>query len=122
MHADEKAILDYLKSWPHSFVSGREIARKACGKKRYEDERGWAVQVLIQLVQLGLVETDHLGCFKLIASEKEKSHAHRHVSPQLLKILKTSGKSFEGIEIGTSDDAPTAYRKAGSPLPDGKIK
>jgi hypothetical protein len=120
MHADEKAILDYMKGWPHSFVSGREIARKVCGKKRYEDDRGWAVPHLAQLVQAGLLETDHLGYFKLLVDESKKHNVHRHVSPQLLKILKTSGKSFDGIAIDSEDDAPISYRKAGSPKPGDK--
>ncbi len=39
MNSDEKDIIDYLKGWPNSFVSGKEIARKVGGKERYEDDR-----------------------------------------------------------------------------------
>src|SRR5580693_3520790 len=109
MQADEKAIVDYLKGWPNSFVSGKEIARKVGGKARYEDDRGWAIPVLAQMVRLGVLETDHLGYFKLIVEEKKKEN-RTHVSPQLLRILKSSGKSFEGIAID-DDDGPPVYRK-----------
>jgi len=110
MHADEKAIIDYLKGWPSSFVSGKEIARKSCGRDRYEDDRGWAIPILAQLVRLGVLESDHLGYFKLIQKDEKKKHGQKHVSPQLLKILKSSGKSFDGVEIEDADDTGV-YRK-----------
>ena len=96
MNADEKAIIDYLKGWPHSFVSGREIARKVGGKARYEDDRGWAIPILAQMVRLGLIEADPYGAFRLAQEEKKKKREIQHVSPQVLRILKTSGKSFDG--------------------------
>jgi hypothetical protein len=114
MHADEKAIVDYLKSWPNSFVSGKEIARKVGGRERFDDDRGWAISILAQLVRTGVVETDHLGYFKLKAEDRKKKHDQKHVSPQMLKILKSSGKSFDGIEI--ENDTPV-YRKPSSPAP-----
>jgi hypothetical protein len=115
MHADEKAIVDYLKGWPHSFVSGKEIARKVGGRERYEDDRGWAIPILAQMVRLGVLEADHLGYFRLKIEEKKKQ-PRAHVSPQILRILKSSGRSFEGIAIDDLDDPP-AYRKPSAPPP-----
>jgi hypothetical protein len=103
MDSDERAIIEYLKSWPHSFVSGKEIARKACGKTRHADDVGWAVPILARLVQHNHIETDHLGYFKYKPLARKKNEQQRHVSPQILKILKSSGKSFESIAI--DDDA-----------------
>jgi hypothetical protein len=108
MHADEKAIIEYLKSWPHNFVSGKEIARRAAGKARHEKEPGWAIPLLAQMVQRGVIESDHLGYFKLKPEDRRKKKAQRQVSPQLLKILKSSGKSFEGIEIDDEGHEPPA--------------
>jgi len=100
MNADEKAIIDYLKGWPHSFVSGRELARKVGGKARYEDDRGWAIPILAQMLRLGMIETDSFGGFRLMQEDrKKKRHAPQHVAPQVLRILKSSGKSFDGINI-----------------------
>jgi hypothetical protein len=100
MNLDEKAIIDYLKGWPNSFISGREIARKVGGKARYEEERGWAIPILAQMVRMGLIEADCFGAFKLSKDEKKKKKNHvQHVSPQVLRILKSSGKSFDGITI-----------------------
>lgn len=108
MHADEKAILEYLKSWPHNFVSGKEIARRACGKARHEKEPGWAIPLLAQMVQRGAIESDHLGYFKLKPEDRRKKRIQKQVSPQLLKILKSSGKSFEGLAIDEETDEPPA--------------
>lgn len=113
MNADEKAIIDYLKGWPHSFVSGKEIARKVGGRGRYEDDRNWAVPILAQMVRLGMIEKDAYGGFRLLQEEKKKKRHHiQHVSPQMLNILKSSGKSFDGITIDDEiDDELPAYRK-----------
>jgi hypothetical protein len=103
MNADERAITDYLKGWPNAFVSGREIARKVGGKKRYEEDHGWAISALTHLVMLGLVEGDHYGYFRLKA-DKKKRRPQTHISPQMLKILEKSGKTFEGIAIDEDVD------------------
>jgi hypothetical protein len=107
MTTDEKAIMDYLKSWPTSYMSGREIARKVGGKKRYEDDRGWAIPSLLQLVRLGLIEPDLYGGFRLKKADKKK-RGSMHVSPQVLEILQRSGRKFEGIAIDEEGEQPTA--------------
>jgi len=104
MQNDEKDIIDYLKGWPNSFVSGKEIARKVGGKERFEEDRGWAIPILAQMVRHGMIETDHLGYFRLKVEDKKKKHQAQHISPQILNILKSSGKSFEGITIDETED------------------
>jgi hypothetical protein len=100
MNADEKAIIDYLKGWPNSFVSGREIARRVGGKARYNEDRNWAIPILAQMVRLKMIEGDASGGFRLIHEEKKKKrHVQPHISPQVLRILKSSGKSFDGITV-----------------------
>ncbi len=100
MQPDEKDIVDYLKGWPNSFVSGKEIARKVGGKERFDEDRGWAIPILTQMVRIGILETDHLGYFRLKPEvRKKRQQLPQHVSPQILKILKSSGKSFDGVEI-----------------------
>lgn len=111
MNEDEKAIIDYLKGWPNTFVSGKEIARKVGGKERYEEDRGWALPILTQLVRLGMVEPDNYGCYRLKVEDK-KNRPKTHVSPQILKILKSSGKSFETFTIddGAEESPISTYQ------------
>jgi hypothetical protein len=122
MHVDEKAIMDYLKAWPHTFVSGREIARKVGGKRRYAEDRGWAIPVLSHMIQVGLIDTDNFGHFRLKSNDKKKKDG-RHVSPQILRILKSSGKTFEGVVIDedTEDSAekikPAVFDPDAEPTP-----
>ncbi len=111
MSTEEKEIIEYLKGWPYTFVSGREIARKVGGKLRYDDDRGWALSILAQMVRAGVLESDHLGYFRLKPEENKKKRNNKHVSPQILRILKSSGKSFEGVEIDNEVEEVPVYRK-----------
>lgn len=106
MDADEKAIIDYLKSWPGQFVSGREIGRRAAGKWRAAKEPDWAVQVLHRMVEKRVLESDSTGHYRLIA-KKEKEKPTKWVSPQLRKILEQSGKDFG--EVLSPDEAEDFY-------------
>ena len=108
MTPDEKAVIEYLKGWPSSFVSGREIARKVGGKKRFERERGWAVPVLAQLVRMGVIEDDHFGYFRL-RLDRKKRRPKTHIAPHLLRILQNSGKKFEGLVIDEDIDESLPY-------------
>jgi hypothetical protein len=113
---DEQDILDYLKAWPGSFISGKELAKKIGGKERFQADRGWAIPILTALVRRGLVETDHLGGFCLKAGEEKKKREPQHVSPQLLKILKSSGKKFDSVVLTDDDEPPIpVYRKPAEP-------
>lgn len=112
MTADQKAIIQYLKGWPNAFVSGKEIARKVGGAERYTEDRGWALPILAQMCRLGMIEADQYGYFRLKLEDQKKRHKI-HVAPQMLKILKSSGKSFDTfiIEDDPEDDVPgLSYR------------
>jgi hypothetical protein len=122
MNADEKAIIEYLRGWPYSFISGKEIARKAGGKRRTEKEPGWAIPVLARMVRTGVLETDHLGHFRLNKEMERKKRESKHVSPQMLRILKSSGKSFEGIVIDEDEEEPPKDNLPAKPRPPGSDK
>lgn len=119
MHPDEQAIVDYCNQWPNSFISGREIALKVGGKERYTEDRFWANHILTGLTNRGILETDSLGHYRIKPKESKKKHDQPHISPQLLKILKSSGKKFEGVEMETSEDVPVIppYPKQLNPVP-----
>lgn len=99
MTADEKAIVQFLKGWGSTFISAREIARKVGGKKRYAEDRAWALPILIQMLHANIIETDHFGYYRLKPEGKKGRRGDTYVAPQILKILKSAGKNFESIII-----------------------
>ena len=42
MDSEEREIFDFLKTWGSDFVSYKEIARRAGGKKKYYENPDWA--------------------------------------------------------------------------------
>jgi hypothetical protein len=94
MDAEEREICTYLKSWAGQFVSGREIARRAGGKRRFREDPNWAIPILPRLVEKGLIEGDAAAHFRLIPKEKKEKNK-KWISPQIKKILQQSGKDFD---------------------------
>ncbi len=104
MDADERDICIYLKGLPGQFISGREIARRAAGKKRFREQSDWATPVLSRLVEKGIIDSDATGHYRLKPVEKKPKN-YRYLSPQVKKILQASGKNFEGVfEIEETDE------------------
>jgi len=99
MDADEQDICNYLKQWPKQFISGREIARRAGGKRRSRNDPFWANAVLSRMVEKQILETDRSGHFRILQKEV-KPGDKKWISPELQKLLEESGKKFSGtIEI-----------------------
>jgi hypothetical protein len=96
MDADEKAICEYLKSWPGQFVSGREVSRRAGGKWRFRDDPEWAGPILARLVEKALIESDATGHYRLVPPPKSKRD-RKWVSPHIRRILEKSGKDFSNV-------------------------
>jgi hypothetical protein len=110
MQAEERAIVEYLKGWPNTYVSGKEIARKV-SRKKFEEDRGWAIPLLVRMVNMGTIETDHFGQYKLkIASKKDRKR--RYMSPQMVNLLQKSGKSFETfvIDVDSEEESIPTFR------------
>ncbi|MFN3409113.1 MAG: hypothetical protein ACK45B_08985 [Limisphaerales bacterium] len=97
MDADERAICDYLKSWPKQFVAAREIARRAGGKRRFREEPQWAYPVIARLLEDGIIETDGLGHYRLCRRDEQKQNKGRWLSPQMRRILERSEKDFSEV-------------------------
>ena len=101
LSADEKEICDYLKSYSKQYISGREICRRAGGKRRFQEDPHWAFRALPRMIEKGVVETDSLGHYRLRGEEEEtksKKKNKRWVAPHIERILKQSGKKFDGID------------------------
>jgi hypothetical protein len=112
MDADERDIVTYLKTWSGQYVSAREIARRAASKKRFQQEPNWAVPVLGRLVEKGIIESDSMAHYRLLA-ESKKHKPKRWLSPEIKKILEQTGKEFsEGAEISEPEDPDENKRGA----------
>ncbi len=106
MDADEKDICNYLKNWPKTFVSGREIARRAAGKRRFHQDPNWAIPVLSRLVEQGEIEADAMGYFRLNQKlqESRASKRKRWLSPTVRSILESTPGQFTEI-LDESDES-----------------
>ncbi len=95
MDSEEREIFQFLKTWGVEFVSYREIARRAGGKKKYHLDPEWAKPLLIRMQERGVVESDALGRYR-IKPVAGKHKATRWVSPEIAKILQDKGLKVEG--------------------------
>ena len=104
MDADEREIYYFLKAWRQEFLSSREICRHAGGKRRFRAESEWAKPALLRMVGRGILETDPSGHYRLKPPPMTKAQRQRRwASPQVAKILKSSGRDFSE-DIVTIDD------------------
>jgi hypothetical protein len=89
MDADEREIFDYLRTFGEEWVNGKEICRRAGGKKRFNEDPNWAKPVLVRMKERFIVEGDELGRYRI--KPVKKAHKGRWVSPDIEKILRESG-------------------------------
>lgn len=97
MDLEEKEICTYLKALRGQFVSGKEIARRAGGKKRYAKDPNWAVPFLVHLVEKKIIESDATGHYRLLTRDDDKKNKKKWVSPHVKSILEKSGKDFTHV-------------------------
>ena len=81
------------------------------------------------MTQRRILENDHLGCYRLKPEPpKKKKHREHQISPQILKILKSSGKSFDGVvlddefAVKSKASAIPEYRKPVAPITAGGVE
>jgi hypothetical protein len=68
--ADEQDVMNYMKSFPGLYVSGKEVCRRAGGKRRFRENQRWAIPILISLHVRGFVEVDEFGHFRLLKKRR----------------------------------------------------
>jgi len=96
LSADEQCVYQYLKLWPDQFVPGVEISRRADCKTRFLENPSWAGPVLGQLVELGMIETDGYGRYRLRGySTVMVGGKSKFIAPHLMEILAKSGQKFD---------------------------
>jgi hypothetical protein len=103
MDAGEREIFYFLKTWGEEFVSAKEIARRAGGKKKFYEDQEWAKPLLMRMQDRGLVESDTQGRYR-IKPVPHKSKNKRWVAPDIAKILQESGVEVDEASGLGSDD------------------
>ena len=92
MDADERDICNYLKSWPNQFVAGREICRRAGGKRRFREQANWAIPILVRLVEKGLVDSFHAAFEKFIGVGGPAYESKFQLGPQeAFQLISSAG-------------------------------
>lgn len=105
MDADEREIFLFLKTWGTEFVSYREIARRAGGKRRFHKDPDWAKSLLGRMVERGILEHDSSARYR-IKAVAVKNKKTRWVSPEIAKILTARGVKVENagsVEIAAEE-------------------
>ena len=103
MDSEEREIFHFLKTWGDTFVSVKEVARRASTKKKFHDDPDWAKPLLMRMQERGVVESNTQGQFRIKPVAK-KGKDKRWVAPDIAKILQESGVQVEGgVETGTDE-------------------
>ena len=64
MTAEESDVLNFLKGSPETWFNRREIAKKAGGRQRFEEDNFWCARVLQSLLEQELIEQNDTGHYK----------------------------------------------------------
>ncbi|HXC36227.1 MAG TPA: hypothetical protein VNV43_10155 [Candidatus Acidoferrales bacterium] len=104
MDIEEREIFLFLKTYGANYVAGREICRRAGGRRRYDEDHEWAKPILSRMVERGILEINPEGQFRVKPRKKEKEG--KWVSPDIAKILKENGLEVDtaGTTEVESDD------------------
>ncbi len=103
MDSEEREIYYFLKTRGEEFVSVKEVARRASGKKKFYDNPEWAKPLLVRMQERGVLENNALGQFRIKPVSK-KDKGKRWVAPDIAKILQENGVPVEGGSETGSDE------------------
>jgi hypothetical protein len=99
MDSEEREIFDFLRTWGSEYVSYKEIARRAGGRRKFSEDADWAKPLLNRMKERGILESDTAGRFR-IKPVPHKDKKRRWVSPDIAKILEEKGVKVEGADTG----------------------
>jgi len=102
MDADEREIVDFLNSFHAEWVSGKEICRRAGGKRRFNEDKYWAIPVLQRLRDRRIVEIDMVGHYRLTPPPEESHDQEASLDTQ--RILKAGGGTTDLDGAGAGAD------------------
>jgi hypothetical protein len=104
MNAIEREIYYYLKVGRREAITVREISRRLGSRRKFHCHPDWAKAVLISMAERGILETEDREVYRLKPRPKRESAGKRWASPAFAKLLKESGKGFDGLLMTDDDD------------------
>jgi hypothetical protein len=66
---EERTVLEFLRRAPAQFFSASEIARRAGGRKAFEEDPRWAIPPLLRLRDRELVEVNAEGHYRYLGKD-----------------------------------------------------
>ena len=101
---DELNVLNLMKCYPDQFLSGKEISRRAGGKRRFQQDPRWALPILLNLVARKILDSDELGHYRLapMGVEKKRHDTFRHHAPQADARSETAQPDADELDIPPS--------------------
>jgi hypothetical protein len=65
MNADEKAVFEFLKNYPGTFVAVIEISRRLGVRRQFQKDRAWARPILRRMELDEILESNQCGEYRL---------------------------------------------------------
>ena len=104
MDAVEREIYHYLKSRRPKAVPARDINRHVGSKRKFRYNPDWATATLLGMVERDILETDADGSYRLKPIPPKNTKGKRWAAPEIVKILKASGKAFDNLLTPEDED------------------
>jgi len=93
MSTEETEIYEFLKRFPHQFVSINDISKSVGMRKNFHEDRTWTLPVLRRMELEGWVESNAFGEYRVKAPSEDTT--------SFLKALETPGVALGDTTIIT---------------------
>src|SRR5262245_62034598 len=96
MTTDEAQIYEFLKRFPNQFVSVNDVAKSVGSRKRFNEDRNWALPSLRRMAIEGWIEVSPFGEYRVVSRAEETT--------TFRKALETPGASLGDTAIICIED------------------
>ena len=91
LDSDQREICAYLASWGDQWVPQVDIAKRAGGKRRFQEDPEWAVRMFPSLVESRLVESNSNGHYRLRRRVKQETLKEPDKTKEEVSLEKLTG-------------------------------
>jgi hypothetical protein len=99
MGTDETQVLEYLRQYPDTYISGIEVGKRASGRKRFQQDRDWARPVLRRLEVEFLVESNEYGHYRIAGTGDQRGGKKRNIYERCRQAV-----SSHVLQMNADDD------------------